>query len=79
MIIGCRQNTSRAESIEIYLENEIIKQVDNQKLLGVTIDQTLSWDKQIDIVALNISKRITLLKLLSKYVGKDSLNQYYNS
>ena len=79
MIIGSRQNTSRTESIEIYLENEIIKQVDNQKLLGVTIDQTLSWDKQVDIVALNISKRITLLKLLSKYIGKDSLNQYFNS
>ena len=79
MIIGSRQNTSRAESIEIYLKNEIIKQVENQKLLGVTIDQTLSWDKQVDIIALNISKRITLLKLLSKYVGKDSLNQYYNS
>ena len=33
---------------------KIIKQVDNKKLLGVTIDQTLSWDKQVDVVALNI-------------------------
>ena len=79
MIIGSRQNISRVEQLEIYIDNEIIKQVDTQKLLGVVIDQTLCWDNQVDTVALNIARRITLLKLLSKYVGKDSLNQYYNS
>ena len=79
MIIGSRQNISRVEQLEIYIDNEIIKQVDTQKLLGVAIDQTLCWDNQVDTVALNIARRITLLKLLSKYVGKDSLNQYYNA
>ena len=79
MILGSRQNIAEIESFEIFIDNEIIKQVDNQKLLGIIIDQTLSWDKQIDMVALNISRRITLLKLLSKYVGKDCLCQYYSS
>ena len=74
MLIGTRQNLCLVESIEIYVDNEIIKEVENQKLLGVMIDKHLSWDKQIDIVSLNI-----MLKLLSKYVGKQSLNQYYNS
>ena len=79
MILGSRQNIAEIESFEIFIDNEIIKQVDNQKLLGIIIDQTLSWDKQIDMVALNISRRITLLKLLSKYVGKDCICQYYSS
>ena len=79
MIIGSRQNISRAESVEIYIDNEIIKQVDNQKPFGIMIDLTLIWDKQVDVVTLNISKNITLLKFLSKYVGKDCLNQYYTS
>ena len=61
MIIGSRQNISRVEQLEIYIDNEIIKQVDNQKLLGVVIDQTLCWDNQVNIVALNITRRITLL------------------
>ena len=73
MILGSRRNIAEIESFETFIDNEIIKQVDNQKLLGIIIDQTLSWDKQIDMVALNISRRITLLKLLSKYVGKDCL------
>ena len=79
MVLGSRQNLSLAESIEIYIDTEIIKEVENQKLLGVMIDKTLNWDRQVDVVSLNISRRISLLKLLSKYIGKASLNQYYNS
>lgn len=61
------------------LDSELIQEVKSQKLLGVTIDQTLSWNEQIDSVCQNITRRITLLKLLSKYVNRKSLNQYYNS
>ena len=68
-----------SESIQIYVDNELIRDVENRKLLVITIDKHLTWDQQIDIVSLNINRRITLLKLLSKYVGKQSLNQYYNS
>ena len=39
----------------------------------------LTWEKQIDSVCLNITRRIALLKLLSKYVNKPGLKQYYNS
>ena len=52
-------------SMEIAIDGEIIKEVENQKLLGVIIDKTLSWDKQIDAVCLNVTRRITLMKLLS--------------
>ena len=65
VLIGTRQNLSLMASIEIYVDNEIIKEVENQKLLGVMTDKHLSWDKQIDMVSLNITRRITLLKLLS--------------
>ena len=76
MTIGYRSKLSHTESIRIFLHDEFVKEVDNQKLLGVIIDKTLTWDKQIDAVCLNIT-RITLLKLLSKYVKRPSLNQYY--
>ncbi|MCU7801538.1 MAG: reverse transcriptase family protein, partial [gamma proteobacterium symbiont of Lucinoma myriamae] len=79
MEIGTRQNLSHSDTIKLYLDNEVIKEVDNQKLLGMIIDKNLSWEKQIDSVCLNITRRITLLKLLSKYVDTANLNQYYNS
>ena len=79
MTIGSRSKLSHAESIRIFLDDELVKEVDNQKLLGVIIDKTLAGDIQIDAICLNITRRIILLKLLSKYIKRSSLNQYYNA
>ena len=43
----------------------MIENVHTQKLLGIYIDTTLNWDKQGDCVCLNVSRKISLLKLLS--------------
>ena len=68
--------------VEVYADDSTVqaanKDAESQKLLGVIIDRTLSWDKQIDSVCLNITRRIILLKLLSKDVDQLSLKQYYN-
>ena len=79
MTIGSRSKLSHTESIRIFLHDKLGKEGDNQKLLGVIIDKTLTWDKQIDAVCLNITRRITLPKLLSNYVKRPRLNQYYDA
>ena len=79
MILGTQRNLNRSEHVEVYLDQELVQLVKKQNLLGVIIDDTLSWDDQVEMVCLNITRRITLLKLLSKYVDKTSMNQYYNS
>ena len=66
---GSRQTVGNI-SMEFFIDWEIIKEIENQKLLGVIIDKTLSWDKQIDAVCLNVTRRITLMKLLSKYLDQ---------
>ena len=73
MTIGTRQNLSNIHDINIIIDNEHISKVDNQKRLGIIIE------KQIDSACLNITRRITLLKMLYKYVDRSSLKQYYNS
>ena len=70
--------TIASRYIAIMLESEIIEMVESHKLLGVIIDKHLSWDKQIDTVCLNITRKISLWKLLSKYIDK-AKNTYYNS
>ena len=60
-------------AIQIYINDELLRTTDTQKLLGVIIDKNLIWDSQIDMVCLNITRRITLMKQLSKYINKDSL------
>ena len=79
MTVGSRSKLSHTKFIRIFLHGELVKEVDKQKLLGVIIDKPLTWDIQIDAVCLNITRRITLLKLLSKYVKRPSLNQHYNA
>ena len=48
-------------------------------MLEIQVDEMLTWDKQIDSVCLNITGKITLMKMLSKYVNQDSLKLYFNS
>ena len=51
MTIGFRSKLSHTEfSIRIFLRDELVKEGDYQKLLGVIIDKTLTWDKQIDLI-----------------------------
>ena len=73
MLLGTRYNISHNEKIHIYLN------VHTPKLLGIYIDNTLNWDKHTDFVCLNVSRKTNLLKLLSKYVSRTGLNQYYIS
>ena len=60
MSIGSRQNLSKRDDLFIIIDDDDISNVDNQKLVGIINDKTLSWDKQIDSVCLNITRRITL-------------------
>ena len=57
MLLGTRYNISRNEEIHIYLDNQMTENVHNQKLLGIYINNTLNWDKQVDFVCLNVSKK----------------------
>ena len=72
MTAGSRQNIGHI-NMEVFIDGEIIKEVENQKLLGIITDKTLSWDKQIDVFCLNnhfneitvkISRQITFKPLL---------------
>ena len=79
MFLGTRQKLLQLDKIDIMIDNKIIEMVESHKHLGVIIDKHLLWDKQTDVICLNITRRITLLKLLSKYLDKNSMNTYYNS
>ena len=59
MSIGSRQNLSNSDYLFIIIDDEDISNIENKKkLLGIIIDKTLSWDKQIDSVCLNITRRV---------------------
>ena len=65
--------------ISVTINEHSTESISAQKHLVITIDKTLTWEQQIDSVCRNVSRKLALTKLLSKYVSQNSLKQYYNS
>ena len=79
MTIRSRYSILNNPELELTLDNEEIQTADTFKMLEIQLDQMLTWDKQIYSIYLNITRKITLIKMLSKYVSQDSLKLYFNS
>ena len=85
-VVGTKHMTSANEGISVTINKHCTESVNAQKHLGITIDKKLTWARQIDLVCRNVSlkltlmkRKLTLMKLLSKFVQQNSLKQYYNS
>ena len=78
-VVGSKHMTTANEGISVTINEHSIESVSAQKHLGITIDKHLTWEQQIDLVCRNVSRKLTFIKLLSKYVNQNSLKQYYNS
>ena len=56
-----------------------IKQVSKQKLLGIVIDENLSWTPQIDNLCSILASKISVLKHISAYVPQDVQKMFYQA
>ena len=68
--------------ISSYLRNEIIPQCKELKILGITLDQKMSWKPHIQNLKIECSKRLNLVKILAgKTWGADMqiLKQTYSA
>ena len=70
--------TSANECISVTINEHSIESVSAQKHLDITIDKNSTWEQQIELVCRNVSRKLILMKLLSKYVNQNSLKQYYS-
>ena len=77
MLVGNRHKTREASGLNIHIENNKLKQVEKQKLLGVFIDENLSLTAHIDNLCSLISSKISLLKQLSSYVPVEIQKLFY--
>ena len=55
--------------------NEVIKQVDGIKYLGVTIDKKITWSQQVDKIALKANRVRRYLYRNIKYCSSDTKNR----
>ena len=77
MILGALNKQIEPHEFELKIDGNQIKKTHNQKLLGIHIDDKLSWSTHIDNLCSTISSKISLLRQLSKYVSIDVQKKFY--
>ena len=71
MILGARGRIQDAYEPALNVDNKEIEKVSKQKILGICIDEHLTWTPHIDYLCSVISTKILLLKQISSYVPQD--------
>ena len=71
MSIGTRQILMQLDSLDLLLKDEHIKTVDSQKILGIIIDKSLTWDKRgLRLVEFRVTKFEFRVKIFEFRVKK---------
>ena len=79
MILGAKRRLEDTFELLLNIGNEKIEKVSKQKLLGIFIDEHLSWTPHIDYLCYIIASKISLLKQLSSYVPQNIQKLFYQS
>ena len=76
MTLGTKHRLNGSK-LDINADNIKIKQVSDQKLLGLHIDENLNWCSHIDHLCKTVSSKISLLRQLSEYVPAHVQRLFY--
>ena len=66
-------------SLTISLNGNELEQVKQAKVLGVTLDNNLTWTKHIDNLCSIINSRLALLRRIKPFLTKDCALRFYNT
>ena len=67
------------KTMDIKMDGIALENVDSEKLLGVIIEQNLSWSKHIDRVCSKIKSKLYLLSRIRTYLPRSARKQFFNS
>ena len=65
--------------LEVKTDNAEIEQVANHTLLGMIIDEHLTYEVHVDKLCIKLSKRLGLLRHISPYLKKNQRIIYFNA
>ena len=79
MLIGNRKLLNKHEILNLNVNSRILDQVHCVKYLGISVDEELNWNTQVNNVCNRVSKMISFLCRLSSIVDRRNMNLIYNS
>ena len=77
MMLGTRRRLIEARRLNIQVDDICLQNVSTQKVLGLHIDEHLTWSTHIDHLCSAISSKISLLRQLAEYVPIDVQKRFY--
>jgi predicted HAD superfamily hydrolase len=79
MLMGSSSKIQYIESdFKIFYDDGLLNDVKYEKLLGITIDNCVSWCQQINNIVSKISSRLGSMCRLRTYLPTEGLIMYYN-
>ena len=80
MLIGTHHKiASIIREPSIVVNDEPIERVQKYNCLGITLDETLSWDQHIEEISLKVSRGLGALKRIRSYVLRSTLITIFNT
>jgi hypothetical protein len=79
MLITTRQKRQnlRLKLPPININNQIIDEVNDHKVLGVTVDNNLSWSEHVSVLSKNISQKVYQLSKIKHYLDLHSRKLFF--
>ena len=77
MLLTSNMRNNNDLILKVFLNNEIIEQVQSIRYLGIVIDHKLLWDAHIKFLIRSLSYKIYTLRKISKFMSTDILNKVY--
>ena len=65
--------------LQVQVNHAELEQVHTMSLLGVTIDDMLSFDEHIEVLCKTLSQRIAVLKTIKSFLLLEQRILYYNA
>lgn len=69
IVLGSKHSVRETQMLDISLQGQPIEQVKEVKLLGVTLDQTLSWSTHINKIVTKLSRSISIVRRNARYMS----------
>ena len=78
-IRSARKASGTDHNLRLVINNQNVATTEDEKLLGVHLDSSLSWNNHIKHVKKTVQNRLNLLKYLKSYLPLQARIMYYNA
>lgn len=79
MLIGSKFKLRKVNALQLMINGSLLENVTSQKVLGILVENTLTWQKQIENVCQNLNSKLNLFKRIKHYLNPHSRMLFYNA